>query len=350
MELRERWPLWSFVAIAGIVYTAVVVLSRTLSSTEPGPGPVAIGLILDLTVTVPLAGHLLLVRKGRWPRVTALELMLAGLAAAAVLLPFQRARLLRLLELAVLPVEAALLVWIGARTVRALRRTRSTSAARDAFEQIRRTTRDIVAAPRLADAIAFEVAVFYYALFSWRTRPHGPSRAPVQARAFAYHARSGYGGIVVAVLLLTVVEGTAVHLLVSLWSPVAAWVLTGTSIYAMLWFIADHRASLLRPLWVTSESLWVNTGIRWSVHVERRQIAGMHHERPAGARPFLRATLLGTPTLWVELSEPVVARGPYGFERRVRWIGLSPDDRREFESALSTRPTKAVKAVQRNRP
>lgn len=115
------------------------------------------------------------------------------------------------------------------------------------------------------------------------------------------------------------------HLLLARWSETAAWGLTLLTLYGALWLVADYRASLLRPVLLTSEVLWVRTGLRWSVQVPRAQIARVQRTRPPEAEPVLQAVLFGSPTLWVQLREPAVAHGLYGLTRTVRWVALAVD-------------------------
>jgi hypothetical protein len=133
------------------------------------------------------------------------------------------------------------------------------------------------------------------------------------------------------------VETLPVHVLVAHFSPVAAWILSGASIYSLLWLIGDYQGLRLRPCRIDDDLLLVRLGLRWSVRVPLAAIAEVRaiRARPAGRdRGYLHATLIGDPTVLVELREPVRAIGPYGWRRLVHRIGLAPDDREGFLAAL----------------
>lgn len=70
--------------------------------------------------------------------------------------------------------------------------------------------------------LAFEVAILYYALFAWRAEPGTAGARSV----FGHHRRMGYGSALAGLVLALCAENVPVHLLVALWSPVAAWALT----------------------------------------------------------------------------------------------------------------------------
>ena len=230
-----------------------------------------------------------------------------------------------LLEVLVVPPEIGLVTWISVRTWRAVRRGGGDG---DTLERLRSVAGEVLPVRRVAEVVAFEMAVLYYALFSWRRRiePPGPG-------TFAYHRKSGYGAIVFAILVMMMAEAIPVHILVLRWSSVAAWILTILTVYGMVWFIADWRATRLRPILLDSGELKLRVGLRWTVTVPRDQIVAVHRKKPSGSEPYVRASLPGTTPLWIELAEPVTAKGPYGIRKRARWISLSVDEPERFLQA-----------------
>jgi hypothetical protein len=42
-----------------------------------------------------------------------------------------------------------------------------------------------------------------------------------------------------------------------------------------------------------------------------------------------------TKPLWIELTEPVTAQGPYGIERQARWISVAVDEAEALRASLS---------------
>lgn len=326
MTTRAKAPLATFALLTTGIYAVAVSVSRMPALREPDL--VAMGLIFDLLVTVPLAYYLLAVRRGGVPAITLTAVLTASFVGATLVFPGQRALLGRLFEIVSIPAEIGLVAWIGVRTRRALR---NATGEDDLPERLRNVARDVLPLRRAADAIACEMTVLVYALFAWKRRPH----TPAEQEAFHYHAKSGYGAIVFALAVITLGEMIPIHILVDRWSPMAAWILTMLSAYGMLWFLADWRATRLRPHLLDEDALRIRTGLRWKVHIPRERIAAVHTKLPPGAGPVLRAALFGASPLWIELTEPVTAEGPYGIERCTRWIAVSVDDRERFRQALA---------------
>jgi hypothetical protein len=183
------------------------------------------------------------------------------------------------------------------------------------------------------------VGLLYFALFSWRSRPHtGGARA-----VFSHHRRIGYGAVAAGLMIVVAVEVVPVHLLLALWSPAAAWVLTALSLYTVLWLLGDYRAVVLRPSLLLStpdgDVLEIRLGVRWNL---RLPLTAVRAVRRVGATPppaatpgYLRAVAIGQPRYLLELVEPVTARGPYGWRREVSLLGLTVDDEASFEAALA---------------
>jgi hypothetical protein len=331
-QAQARLPLVSFALIATGIYATALTLMR-MRATLRHPDLVSAGLLTDLLIVIPLAFYWLVVRRAGWPARTLIPLFLFSLTGAALVVPDQRETLKRLSEILSIPAEIGLVAWIAVRTTRSLRNTKGRPGMEDVLERIREVAREILPARRVSEAIAFEMSVLYYSLFSWRRYPRYP-QVPSGARAFTYHRTSGYGALGFAFLIATAAEAIPVHVLVARWSPRGAWFLTALALYGLFWFLADYRATHLRPILLDDETLYIRTGLRWTIQVPRARIVAIHKKAPK-SEPFLRATLPMMKPLWIELSEPVKAQGPYGIEKQARWISVAVDDAKAFQEAIS---------------
>jgi hypothetical protein len=319
-----------FMGIVALVYAAALSLAGRLPHLESA-GAIAAGLTLDLVVVVPLAFYLLIIRRYDLSVVSLVPVLILSVLAAGAILPSAHQQPLRALEILVGLMEVSLIGWIGWRASRALRKARRQGSA-DPLEQFRIAGMELLHNDRVAGVFATEMAVFYYALGSWRSRPHAPSGTS----PFTHHRRSGQAAMVFALLLLMLVEGIAVHILLSLWSPVAAWIFTAGTIYGALWLFADYRATVLRPILVDDEHLTLRAGLRWTLQIPRTQIAEMAGSQPTSVGESLNLTFLASPTHWVVFHNPVPAQGPYGFKRMVKAVGIRPDTPHDLERIIAS--------------
>ncbi len=226
-------PSFAFLVGATAIYACGAAIVRALPGLEH-PHVVAAGVAFDLTLTVTFLAWLLPVRKGVWPPGSLFAVLLLSVAAARHVLPADDRTLSGGLVLLGAVAEAALLGWLGARTIRAVKRAREQGDELDLLAHLQVAARDILWNRRVADLVAFELAALVYAL--------GPRRAahrPAGRLAFNYHRRTAYGAVVGALAMVVAAETVPLHLLLSRWRPGVAWAVTALGLYTMVYLLAD---------------------------------------------------------------------------------------------------------------
>ena len=333
---------------AGIAI-ALVATERWIAQ-SPGflalPGNLgAIAVTFDLAVGAPLLYWWLLVRRSRLSAVTIVPVIALGLAASMALLPATRQAVAEWWRFALIPVELVL-VWWGVRRARAAMAaartaTAAAGAGADTFVAMRRVLREVVRVRFVADVVAFELALLYYAFLSWRASPH----VPTGARAFSTHRNSGVVALLIMGAVVALVETAVVHILVQRWSPTFAWALSILSVYGVVWIVGFLQALRLRPILVTPSALVIRVGLLSAVKLPWGSIARIvpaafpHPDRETPG--YLHAMVTGDPQFLIELSRSIRAEGVYGRSRDVRMVGVAVDEpaefRRSIEAAVASR-------------
>jgi hypothetical protein len=328
-------PLAGFGLTAlGIYATLFVLASSQLLERAPALG--SFGITFDLLVTIPAAFYLMVVRPRKLSWLTLVPCVIASGWVGFLVLPPEHRQFLTAARFLIAPAELGL---VGYGALRAWRLLRSgTHPGRDVPDAIRTGLREIVPYPAVADAVAAEVALFWLALLSWRSRP----RIAPGATAFTQHRKSGMMGIVGAVSFACMIEAVGVHLLAARWNATAAWVLTALSAYAVVWLVGLGRSVVLRPTLVEREGVRVRIGALYEALVPFDAIARVTPVRAAPAKRrapgYLHAALFAAPRLMIELKEPVEARGLYGTRKRgITRIGLLVDEPAELAALLRER-------------
>jgi hypothetical protein len=297
----------SFAAAAVMIYTAIFLITRTHHA-----GIVNVAAAFDLTITTSAVFYFLLVRRGHANWLTLATVALAGLRASMFLLPDAPQ-----MKWLAAPLELLLLASV-------IRRVRQIEGD-DALTRIRTATRAAVSNARIAQILAAEIAVVYYALFSWRARPEP---------GFSSAQTSGYSLFGTLLIFGMVFEGIPLHLIVMRYSPAVAWTLTALDLYGLLWATAILRANTLRATQLDAEYLRVRIGLIWEVNIPRKDIMLIRRFEPTD-KPDLKAVFLNTPQFLIELTNPTEAIGLYGNRRNVTTLGLSFDRPEEFAAALA---------------
>jgi hypothetical protein len=323
-----------FAAITATIYaTALLVVARMPRVARPEI--LAGAVLLDLAVVVPLAYFLLFLRGKKWP-VGLVPVFLLSLVGASLVMPGDYRQFLPRARLLALPAELGLVGYLLWRVRRVFAGLGAGGAETDVLDRLYQSFCRVLPNRRLASVFAYELGVLYYGLLCWRSRPQTADQ-----HAFSYHRNSGYGALILTLLIVSAVEVVGMHLVVRLWSGTVAWVLSALGAYAALWMAGDYQAVRLRPVVATDDALLVRVGLRWSVSIPYAQIEQV---QPRGkeslskhTRGYLHAALLTDPQMILVLRGPVRARGPYGIEKEVRRVGLAVDEADRLRAVLAER-------------
>lgn len=332
---RSLYPAAFLLALI-TVYTGDLVAAAALGRSAH-PDLLALGITLDLVVVVPCLVYFLLVRGRGWSPVVLVPVFLVSLVAARQVLPADHRQLLDAFSWLAIPLELFVigLVVVKARQVARRMRTEGPADPGTLFERMRDAARQVLGANLLSDALSFEIAIGHHAFAGWRARPVS---TPL---TFTCHRKVAYGAILSALLLVLVAETIGLHLLLQRWSPAAAWVLTGLSIYSAFWLLGLYQAVRLRPIRIEEDRLLIRIGLKWRIEVPFEEVEAFEILRGGTILPkrknLLRAVVLGEARYLLKLKRPLLAEGPYGIRRRVTQIAFAVDEPQRFEAALRGR-------------
>jgi hypothetical protein len=297
---------------------------------NPGQaGVLSLAFAFDLVLTSPLVYYLLVVRRGHAPAVTLLPVVGAGLALCEALLPPELSWLLLAAGALMGGVEALVLLWLLTR-LRHLRRDFRAARAAGAlpYDALVSALERWSDNPLVARLVGTELMVIYYGVAGWRRRP--------PAGGFTHYRECGWPAVFGVFAGLTLVEIPVMHLLLSAWSPAAAWVATALGIYSLIWLLGDLQAMRIAPSRVEAGALHLQVGMRWRARVPLTQIAAVElRPDPDEEGPeVLEARTLGEANLALTLAAPILVEGPFGIRREARRVRLSVDDPEGFAAAL----------------
>jgi hypothetical protein len=165
----------------------------------------------------------------------------------------------QLLSVAILLIEAFVLLALVRIVVRAVADVRSgtpvTNAIRNALQHslVRRLQHPLL---RLALTEIRLIA----AAFRWRRPDLGPRD---DGYTFIVHSSSDMTYAAMVVGLLTLLEIPLLHLLLSTWSPLAAWIISGLSVYVLLWVIGLANSARTFTSSISADALQLQRGLHW---------------------------------------------------------------------------------------
>lgn len=309
--LRSPAALFTLIAISIAIIEIALVRSAVFARNRD---IAAWGVTFDLTITIPLLYWFVLVRTGHARPVTLAPLFVVCCSAAALILPRSDQAFLHQLRWIAAPLELLTLGLLANSVWR-----RRPGGVRERV---------------VGGIVTTEVAILYYALFSWRAEPE----VPADAIAITTHKRSGWGTVVVCFIVLIAFESVGLHLLVQNWSVKWAWIFTALDVYGALWLIGDYHALRLRPTLIREGEIELRHGMRLNATIARDNIAAVEaitNEAQWKRKGVAKLALLDEPKYLIRLHEPVLAEALAGFKRKIDAVAILPDDPAAFERALT---------------
>jgi len=304
----------------GALLVAIYAFALTCAVRGMPSEAVAVGLAVDLTITATAATWWLGVKSGMLSRRAPFVVFGIGAATVKWVLPFGASRLALGLAIGLEALAVAVIVVRVRRLVRSMRR----DAELPVILRLANGLEEVGIPRVVARVLTTEIATFEAAVTGWFRR------APREG--FSVHRTHCSIAMHVVIGGLIALETIVLHLLLARVTEVGAWISTGFSIYAVLWIIGDAHALRLGRIRVEREAVVIEIARRWAAVIPRRLIAGVHLETAVAEGTVNLA--IETPTVAIELSEPVTVRGPFGLTRTGARLALTVDDAGGFVAAL----------------
>ncbi len=197
---------------------------------------------LDLILTTPLI-YFLLIRKKKIPKITVISVFILSLILASYIIPAEDQNILIIVKTYALPMVelgvASYVLWKARQIYMAFHSLNSDKP--DFYDIIFQVTSKILPTP-INGLLATEIAVIYYSIFNWSKKLHYANNE------YSYHRKSGIFSVLYALMGLATVELMAVHMLISKYSHLWAWIATALTLYSLLQIFALIKSMSRRPI------------------------------------------------------------------------------------------------------
>ncbi|MEG0375869.1 MAG: hypothetical protein RR547_07030 [Raoultibacter sp.] len=279
---------------------------------------------LDCMVVLPALFYLLVIRRHGLSPLFVLPVMWAGAVLASFFAQGSNMTLIAVLGVGALLVEITIAVREMSKAVKSFMQAKRCSS--DAEDWFFAPLMQMTGNRRASKLASNELTMFYYVFFSWKH-----PETSTQGETFTYHKDSGYTAAIAGMMLAIPVEMVVMHMLIAQWNDVAAWILTATSLYAIIWLIADCRASVLKPIVIEGGMLKIRSGMRIKADIPLSSVASYQREAPKGdTKRQMNLGVMGSASGWIIFAEPVVIETAFGGTKEIDALGVAVDDRARF--------------------
>ncbi|PTX63591.1 hypothetical protein C8N46_101192 [Kordia periserrulae] len=285
----------------------------------------------DLLLTIPII-YFLLIRKTSIPKTTVVPVMLIGLAIGFSTLPATNQEYLQLFKTWCLPViEIGVASFIIYKVRKAILFHKQQKTSVDFFTALKKTCAAILPKP-VVIPFATEIAVFYYGFIYWKRRK-------LAENEFSYHKESSYLALFFGLILIVAIEIVPIHILLAKWSELAAWILTGLSIYSGIQIFGYAKSLMKRPIAIENNRLLLRYGIMQEAEIplsDIKQITLTSKEfdkEENSARLSIVGELEGHNVL-IETNNEHQLRGLFGKKKAFTKIALFVDTPAKLKSFI----------------
>jgi len=299
------------------------------------PDLLAFASTVDMALIIP-GIYFLFIRKTKIPKLTLIPVFVLSLVAANFIIPEENQQALGYLQMALPLIELvvlSLVVWNIRKTFNAYKKQKKSVRRQGFVETVHEAASNAYGEGVLANALATEISMFHYAIIGWNPQKEAP-----KGLQFTYHKDNGYLAFFAVALFAVVVETAVLHLLLMQWSLVAAWILTGLSIYSLFFVFGDFNATRKRPIYLDEAVLKVRVGFRWRMDLPYDMIEAIELRTPDKEKEeFANFILAGEPNVVIRLKEEMTAQGLYGIKKKMTLLALAIDDKNTFKTELESR-------------
>ncbi len=288
---------------------------------------------LDFVFTVPLV-YYFLIRKTTINKKTVVPFFIIGIVIASFVIPQEQQGLLSSIKTWVVPIVeigvATLIILNIRKAVKIYKEKKGQSV--DIVAIIRETCTDVFP-KKVAGFLSIEILTLYYGFIHWK-------KMKFKENEFTYHKKTGSQTLFVAIIFLIAIETVAFHALLYKWSTIAAWILTGLSIYSGFQIFGFLKSLSKRPIVINSDVLKLRYGIMGEVDIDicdidRVEISSQSIDKQDKEITYL--SFLGDSeghNIIVHLKKEYTLMGIYGIRKKFQKIALFLDEKQTFCNQL----------------
>lgn len=297
----------------------------------------SIVLTFDLTVFLPLA-YFFLIRKTAIPKFSVIPIFILSIVLASAIIPGKHQGVLDMIKYLITPIELFVFGFIAYKIHKIYKDQKLSQHSRfDFSESLRKVLSQHIKYSSVTHIFTTEISIFYYALYGWGKKKEIDSRA-----YFTYHKDCGYFQIIGVFVFLIITETFVLHLALSHWNLVFAWIFTGLSIYGLFFLIGDSNAVKKRPIYFDEQYLYLRIGIRWFSKIPLKEIESIELiTRAPEGKENANLILIGSPNILIKCASEQNAIGYYGISRSFKSVSIAIDDKKNLKNLLELELKKA---------
>src|SRR5690625_1277460 len=293
---------------------------------------IAILITLVLLVLPPISIYLLLIRPRSLPTLLAYLSFIFSLGISYLIIPSLQNGFFNQILVWLLPIlEITIVIVVLHSIIKIIIRYRANNQS-EGKNFLELTIMSLE--PKLGDgfvlgAILTELNVFYYLIVGCFKR----ISIIENEKVYSYHKTSQIKMIVIVFSILITLEAIFLHILIQLWSDVAAWIFTILNNYALLYIIGLYNSVRFLPHIVSGGQLIIRLGYQSCIQLDVKNIDCIKMAKDKGGigekipkDTYYALLNIDSPQYEIYLKEPILMESSYGRKKYVKTVIFRADN------------------------
>jgi len=302
---------------------------------------------ISLTLFIPLFFYILLLRKKYLKPITIAPVFILQYFYSSFIIPDSKKEYLDLFMYVAVIFEITLVVFILYKVARMIKNYKETN--RDELhilDALRNGFVELFGESKFVDFAVKDLAIYYYAFLVWFKKP-----SINEELSFTYHKNSDIKVFVIIALIIGMIEVVAVHILLSYWNTIIAWLITVLSIYGLVYLVGLYNSVRYSPIVIEDNHMVIRVGFQSSLKLDFENIKalepiGVNYEEKVKKekKTTYNAIVLRTnlPQFEVTLKKEVPQIGLFGIYKEISTVYIMVDNPRDFAKAVSSRMIETI--------
>jgi hypothetical protein len=333
LSIKSGYLVW---LLPLLIITTLVLIAKSAVFYRH-PDVMSVGITLDFLITLPLVFYLLIRKKNiSWLVVS--PVATAGIVIAGLVIPKDHQQFLaqgRTIAFSLMELAVVGYFIIKARKAKKVYNQQK-DVSFDFYTALKRAVAEVVP-KRISNLLSTEIALFYYGFFSWKKRK-------TENNEFTCYKENGAMAVFFVIIFMILVETVVQHILIQLFSPTIAWIISIASIYSVLVLFGAARSLSKRPVIVTGNNIYLRYGILSETIIPFSNIESL--ETSHGAVEFNKEMVPLSPLHKLEntnvvltLREEGILHGFYGRRKKFKSIAFYIDSLAGFMAMFEKQTT-----------
>ena len=260
--------------------------------------------LLDSLIVLPVL-CLILIKNKKEAAFKALMLCSLAILVGSYIIPEQNKFLMNYLEqgrygllalIVILELSALIPVYLAIKS--------ALSQQTDPDIAVERPIKKLFKQSAIANFLCFETRMWAFLFYAKHIKPNYFTGE----QHFSYHKKDGSQANLLGFIFIILLELPMMHFFIHfVWSSIAANIITGLTVFSLLFFIAEYRAVAKRPVSISKSQLVIRYGLysAYNIALENIKSIDLNTDFIARARTIKRYNYSGYPNIKIKLIEPM---------------------------------------------